>query len=229
MSAITIQTVGDWKSEVGVPLNTAIRTAMAVMGRTSEQATKQAIILMAQSARKLTPQAKKTRPVFDNPNFKYLLTDEQYAEYRKSGKDLEPHFRFMAMRWTQREGALPIFANDKADLRSVPRTGLAKASWFWGLRKLGASGSSKYRDVKGVVTAGASRTKTGEIGHYMNNALSYIMRILPPGWERTVERLAGNKMMAQARKRLEQDYARSLRRASAGGARLTGAVGRLLR
>lgn len=239
MNAISVQTVGNWRSEVGVPLEEAIRTSMAVMGRTAEDSTKQAIVLMSQSARAITPKAKARRVQMQSTTFGPYLIDWRGAFARQGASRniykmwFEPSYSPDSLADEQAKRlvvALRTSGSTYEEQRRIKMAGMAKDSWLWGIKKLTKStASTKFTDLKRVVTAGKTITKGKEYGHWVNNRVSYIVSILPSGWERLVELAAGNKMMAQARKRLEQDFKSSMARASARGRSGASAIGRLFR
>lgn len=201
----TLQTIGNWNSEIGVPLKRAISTTMGVMNRTAENTTRQAIILMAQSARAMTPQAPKNRKI---------MTSEKGQKYVET--------------YTKRTGSTPLriylpsrrkqpaeYASAIASVRPIHLRTLAKASWFWALNKVGkkTSGDGKLKDKFNSVRGGKIKSQTA-VGYWIENRLGYITKILPANWAAEVERKAGNRMMAQAEKKLERDFKRQMDKAN---------------
>jgi len=226
----TLQTIGEWDSAVGVPLDRAIAASMQVMGRTAFDATKQAVILMAQSARAITPQSRARRGVVKGTSKmgEYVL-DYTKAD-KRGGVPLKTYRFFFGQEFNAndlRDGKLKMAALaarrrfqtfDAA--KRIRMRGLAKASWMWPLRMLSFVGPvQQHKDRHRVGYAGSFQSKANnEAGHYLNNGLSYILKIMPSNWESEVQRKAGNKMMAQARSRLQRDFQSSMRRASSVGA-----------
>ena len=91
--------------------------------------------------------------------------------------------------------------------RKIGRRGLAKSSWMWGLNRLGMTGTRgvKQKPIAGVTDI--SVIKSANLNGYMlQNRIKYLHKILPGGWESTVERKATNKIMAQARNKLERKW-----------------------
>jgi hypothetical protein len=178
--------------------------------RTSDEATKHGLIVMAQSARALTKLAKRTRPVFANPWFSHLMRRSQYKQFYKDPEQYRRFFKLATMAYTQRKGAVLRYGNDRKALAKVPRVGLAKRSWLWGLRKLGRMGGAAGREIPGVVTTytittrGNPRQGSVVAGREMDNALAYIAKILSqnaPDWENIVARNATKIMMYNLMKR----------------------------
>lgn len=243
-SAVTLRTIGNWRSEIGVPLKSALAVSMDVTGRTGEQACRHALILMARSASAITPQSKKLRKVVKNPDQRWK-TDRRRAPfgvmvYRKGKEVFNPIFRtgeygnirffdrksaswfehFGADRNTWRKVAsgedpgnpdvvVPGINTDKR--RKIGRRGLAKASWLWGLSSLGARSNAKHKAIGGVTTVDVFKGAK-VAGYIMTDRLRYIRKILPTGWEGTVERKAGNKIMKQAEMKVEKDWTRAMGR-----------------
>jgi len=205
----SIKMVGDWRKEIGVPLRDALAVSMDVIGRTGAEACKHAIILMAQSARALTPKSKKKRPVMRD----MALNGAEYIEvYKKDGTKSRIHkFRFNAIEQSK-SGALQ---GSWEDARNIANSGLAKKSWMWGLKGLLAA-ASVGKPIHGVTTL---RTILGQnsSGYILTDKMSYLMKILPAGWEQSVATSAGNKIMAQARNKIERDWKREMNHARRGG------------
>jgi len=195
---VSLKTLGKWDKQIGVPLRDALNVSMDVMGRTGEEACKHALILMAQSARALTPQAK--------PNRK-MMRDErgQYVEnWRKN--QAEPQKLYKWMFDDSNPNRIP---GTWENARKIGHRGLAKRSWMWGLARL--------KPMKtGKAIPGTSRVYsiTGETvnGYVKENRLDYIMKVMPTGWEAQVAMRAGNKIMAQARQRMERKWQSAVRR-----------------
>jgi len=91
--------------------------------------------------------------------------------------------------------------------RKIGNQGLAKRSWMWGLAKLKPMHTGK-------AIPGTSRVyviKTPQVtGYVKENRLDYIQKAMPGGWESQVEQKAGNKIMGQARDKLEKKWRREM-------------------
>jgi len=196
--AVSLKTLGAWDKKVGVPLRDALAVSMDVIGRTGEEACKHALILMAQSARAITKQA---------PANRKTMRDEhgQYVENWRRGRG-EPQKLYKWMfDGTEQERIPGTWEN----ARKIGNRGLAKRSWMWGLARLKPMHTGK-------AIPGTSRVYsiTGENvnGYIKENRLDYVTKAMPAGWEGDVERRAGNKIMAQARQRLERQWQAAIRR-----------------
>tara|TARA_B100001013_G_C24559897_1_gene422059 strand:- start:22 stop:729 length:708 start_codon:yes stop_codon:yes gene_type:complete len=218
--SVTLEPAGDWNLEIKGSLTNALYVSIAILGRTGEEACRHALILMAQSARKLTVKSRKNRRVQRDPTFK---GENRFVEvYRKGSAAPSRLFKF---RFDGNSGASIPGTWDKAKL--IGNAGLAKRSWFWGLSTLkgkgkrhGArinsvsksiAGMTQAKPIAGVATVSKISTRnTG--GYILDNSLGYITDALPAGWEGTIERRAGNRIMAMAKKRMERDCARAIRR-----------------
>ena len=193
--AVSIKMVGDWRKEVGVPLRDALAVSMDICGRTGEEACKHAIILMAESARARARQAPKNRKVQQDSAVRGK--GGQYVDVWNQGRPRPTRryrFQFSKEAW---ESARVIY-----------NRGLAQRSWMWGLRKLGARTGGQRAPIPG-----ASRVWTlrkGVSGYIKENRLDYIQKAMPAGWESLVALAATNKIMAQARNKLDARWRREL-------------------
>ena len=198
---MTLTPTNDWGREVESGLKDALAVSMNVMGRSGEQACKHALILMARSARKLTPQSRKNRTIQKDEKGRYL---EFYWPTGTGGtrKSITREWEYSPERSDKRPGSF-------IDARGIGNRGLAKRSWMWGLKRLGAaSGSRGMTGVNKVYTI----TRCTVNGYVMDNRLSYISKIMPSGWQRTVAQRAGNTIMKQAQKRIEGQWKRKVNR-----------------
>ena len=204
-SASALQTVGDWKKEIGVPLRDALAVSMNIMGRTGEEACRHSMILMAQSARAATKQSKVKRPVLKE-------TDQglgEYVETYNQGNGTPSRvFKFRFSPTIAAEDRLP---GTWQQAKRIANRGMAKRAWMWGLNKIGASntgkpypGTSRFYSILGEKVC----------GYIKENRLSYIAHrnAMDAGWEAAVERTAGNKIMAQARAKIEGQWRSAMRR-----------------
>jgi len=202
---VSLKLIGDWRKEIGVPLRDALHVSMDIMGRTGEEGCRHALILMAQSAAALTKQARKNRKMQHDEHGKYVdVFNQGRATARK------------VYEW--------MFSDDNPDripgtwerAREVGSRGLGKRSWMWGLKRLGGRSKGKVMTRTSRVLTITRETVSGYI---LENALSYITKILPAGWEATVALRAGNKIMAQARAKIERQWKSAMRRRERRGAK----------
>lgn len=188
-------------------LQDAMQRGMREFGRSSDDATKHALIAMARSAGPETPKAKPTRPVFANPRFAHLLRRRQYKQYRGDATRYPRYFKYATNALRQSGGPVRRYGNDRKQLAKVPRAGLAKSSWKWGLRLLGAGGQAQHAPIGGVVSTYTITQSPGLFradvvrGREMENRLQYIGRVLKAGWEDRVGAKAANWLRANLERR----------------------------
>ena len=196
-----IQILGDWKKEIAVPLRDALAVSMTICGRTGEEACKHAIILMAQSARALTKRAKEFRKELRNPALNNAVYVENWVQGRNTPQKI---YKFRFGTDANVRGRID---GTWEDARTIGNRGLAKRSWMWGLAKLKPMSTGK-------AIPGASRVysiNTEQVSGYIKeNRLGYITKIMPAGWESEVQSRVGNKIMGQARNKLEQKWRREM-------------------
>ena len=194
----SLKILGDWRKQIGVPLRDALAVSVGIMGRTGEEACRHALILMAQSARAMTAQAKARRPVLTNAaGAKYVETWQQGKT--KPARVYKFQFATEDPKWKM--------GGTWANAQKIGNRGLAKRSWMWGLGRLGAKGTG--REMGGVSDV-YTINRAGVNGYVKSNRLGYIWPAMPSGWESTVEVRAGNKIMAQARQKLETQWRREM-------------------
>jgi len=192
-----IRPVGNWNKIVGDQLKNALRISVEVTGRSASEACKHAIILMAQSAAKMTKLGKKNRTIQRDDNKRPYL-----AKLGKGGE---------IKRWylPNRKQNLAEYNAMMAQLRPIANRGLAKKSWMWGLKKLkGAPMGTK--PIRGVAWL---RTIVGRNfgGYILTNSLHYVLKAMPPGWKTTVIQRATNKVMNRAKDSLERKWKRDIK------------------
>ena len=197
-----------------MPLRDALAVSMDITGRTGEQACKHAIILMAQSLASpksgLTKASKKNRKVIRDP-------EQHRAEYVNVWhKGKESRF----YRWSLEPGGGSTGTWEQA--KQIAGRGLARRSWIWGLRGLGKTALGS-RPIGGVTNTRAILGKKAS-GYVLTNRLSYILKAMTPGWSQAVVRLAGNKIMAQAKKKLEGKWKRNMAKTTRGRKRPAGGI-----
>jgi hypothetical protein len=185
-----IQFVKDWRKEMNTSLGDAIAVTYEMCGKTLAQACARAIIMMAQTTRKLTPQAKKRRTIEHDGRRQF------YTAYRKGG----------TKRWylpsRRRDPAAYAMARDKWGL--IRNRGLAKRSWFWGLAGLRGAGDTGKR-IPGMAELRVIKEKLRG-GFHLLNKLPYVAKIMPTGYEQAAAQAASNRIMAQARSGLERHW-----------------------
>jgi hypothetical protein len=206
-----LKIVGNWNDRIEVTLASALAASIEITGRSGKEACDHAIILMAKSSRNKTPQGKSKRPVNDNPDFRHLLKKPQYKTVRMSGKSMPDYYRFTADKLRQPASGKRVqvlFANERTRIAKIGNVGLAKRSWTWGLsQRLGKP------EIAGI----AERIElVGDklCGIILRNKLSYLLSIMPSGWEQSVQSSATNVIMAQAAKRLEREFGIEIPRAA---------------
>lgn len=207
-TAVSFKAVGDWSAKVQTGLGTALAVSMDVIGRTGQEATKHAIILMAQSARAAAPLAKKNRPVTANNRFEHLLRKQEngstYKEARMAGRDMSRYFKLSAIKLKQRGGASLLFGNRKESIQRIGNRGLLRRSWMWSLGKLGVY---EGREIPGASSLATYLSPT-LCGYVKVNRMEYVTKAMKPGWEARVEAAVTNKIMAQARNKMENEWRR---------------------
>lgn len=195
-SDFSIRAVNDWRREVHTDLNRALRVSMDVWHKDAENACKRMLILMAQSARALTPQAKMRRRVERDKS-------GQYVEVLRQGRESAKRYKWQYDREDSRgtwEGA-----------QQIRNRGLARRSWLWGLQRAGAKGSER-KPIPGTSLVDRIRKGRLTVGWFKENRLKYIEKIMPAGWLQTVERKAVNRVMKQAETKMVREFERRVGR-----------------
>lgn len=202
MNTVSLRTLGDWQKQMAIPLQDILRVSMDVVGKTGAGACMQCLILMAQSARAMTPKSKSKRPV----EIDVGLHGAKYVNVFHKGKQSRL-YEFNFLRGGKMEGTW-----DQA--RIIKNKGLAARSWMWGLR--GMKGALIGRPIPGVAK---TLTILGEkaCGYILQNSLSYLLKIMPAGWQAAVATKAGNKIMKQAAMKIERQWKSEMSHARRGG------------
>jgi len=191
--------LGNWDKQIGAPLNDALGVSTSLMGKSGERACRDALIFMAQSARKLTKKAKKNRKVKYDPRAKRSKYVDNYKKGR-SGPQRLYEFQFS-------EAAVNPIDGTWAQAKKIGNQGLAQRSWLWGLAKLKPMKTGK--SIPG--TSKVFTIRRGKAAGYIKeDNLSYIQKAMPNGWEEMVQRSAGNRIMEIARKKLEGKWRREM-------------------
>ena len=194
-------TVEDWNKGLEIPLASALAMSIEITGMAGRNACKRAIILMAESARKMTKIAPKNRKVVKNPDFAHVLTKAQYARIPKTPDGMKRYFKFTATKERQPpKQAIQIYANEKDQLKRIKNRGLAKKSWFWGLNSFGKKSEDEIPGVSELHEMIGKDT----CGFILDNKLSYVIKAMPGGWEQMVQKKASDQIMATAAKTLER-------------------------
>jgi hypothetical protein len=197
MKAVSIKTIGDWNAKVGVMLDQALQVSVDVFRRSAGQACKHAVILMAQSLASkrnaLTPSSKVRRKVqYDSKGVPFVEVWNQ-AE-RTPRKVYKWFFKDDESKWE----AVKIIKN----------RGLAQKSWMWGLGQWGAPQTTKPISGLSEVLYRESREKVEAI---KRNKLPYIEKIVSSSAIEQASQRASNKIMAQAARKMESQWKRSLK------------------
>jgi len=99
-------------------------------------------------------------------------------------------------------------------VKQIGNRGMAKRSWFWGLRNLPgapyAMVGKPYPNVAKLMTLVGSGSES--FGMILENRLAYITKIIPPDYEARAVMQAGNKIMATAARKLETEVGANLNR-----------------
>jgi hypothetical protein len=213
----TFQMVGNWSAQTGDMLERAIQASIEITGRTAEQACRHAVILMAESARKLAKKAPARRPVLTadtgGGTMEYVKV---YRQGKKETTDLYK-WKFDLAKKTPTAAAAYGITGTWDQARRIGNRGLAGRSWMWGLKRLGG-----FEGGKGAIpgTSNVYSTITrGAFDYVKENKLDYIEKAMPAGWESMVRTSAGNKIMFQAANKIESKWKRQEGAAGALGAR----------
>ena len=211
--SIVIEALGDWGKQIQIPLERAMTASMQQFGKSSEQVTKQMMDFETTSAKVVTPEAARRRPVFFNPYFRHLMKRHQYKKYINDSDRYRGYFKYAAWGFTQRS-SLPIFkyGNKIEKLAKIARRGLAKMSWRWGLQPMGIP--SKWNPIQRTqelyeyraTISGASVTA----GWKKVNKLNYLPTIMPPGWKQSVETAAVNRTLGMVREGLRKEVTNAM-------------------
>jgi len=210
-SMATFKAVGDWSKKMDVPLNNALQASVELTGRSGRQACDHAIVLMAQTARKHTKTAKKNRKMGKDEHGRFIQSE------RKS--------RLAIYEWwwsAARSGKAPsrvaqFFTDHYAvfeDAKATPNRGLAKRSWFWGIRGLKGGNKDSSKKMPGVAKLDEFLGDKSS-GLILTNRLSYIKNATPATVEQIAAKAANNQIMAQAAKKLERRFSVEIPRLAA--------------
>ena len=192
----TIKAVGNWNQKMAVTLDRALAVSRDLFRRSGPQACRHAVILMAQSASKMTPKAKKNRKVLHHGSSRMKYVDTYIQGATSPRKVFEIQFRPNSPR--------PLSGTwEKAKL--IKSAGMARRSWMWQL-KAGNTGPVGSSSIAAFLVG------SDGCGFKKRNKLDYIIKILPIGWKASVVAAATNRIMAQAARKLEKQFKRKAQR-----------------
>jgi len=192
----TMRTVGNWSQKMAVPLSDALKVSKDLFRRSGPDACKHAVILMAQSARAMTPQAKKNRKVMSDSRGKYV-------QYDRPGKNPAKVYKWMFNRGESVSSRHGDFKGTWEGAKRIQNRGLAKRSWMWQLE-------ARRKPISGASLVAFTKEGTEQVGYVKHNKLDYILKIMPAGWLAAVTQKATNKIMAQAGRKLGKQFQRAL-------------------
>lgn len=199
---VAIKTVGDWRKQVDVKMKDVLGATMETTGRSLAQITKQAIILMARSARTLTKQSPKKRKLRKDSHGEYITIykeDESASSLYK--------FRFLEKKATQ----LATWGHNRGMLKGtweqaqiIKNRGLAKRSWFFSLPDV-FGGEKARKPMRGV--GYLKKILTDKVGGFiLVNRLDYLPKILPAGWLQVVENNVKKQLLYKAEQKLLRQW-----------------------
>ena len=201
---VTMRAVGDWNKKMDVPLHNALQSSIVMTGRSGRQACEWAIVLMSKSARASTPEAKKDRPIKKGEYGDYVV------RYKKRSRAVD--WKWMFSDQQNKNGASTKFQGKYhlnrtwEEGKAIPRRGLAKRSWFWGLKGLSSSRRlPKSKDMPGVATL-EEVYKMASAGFILTNKLKYIKKIMPAGFENKAAKSASQRIMTVTAKKMEKEF-----------------------
>ena len=203
---VTITPSNNWLGEMEKTLTNALAVSMQVMGRTGADACKHALILMAQSARAITPKAKNKRQVHKDEHGAYV----DYYKHVEGGQVSRRAVKYYKWMFESQSGAKQnetlntIMGRNFMNwdwARRINHSGLAKRSWMWGLK------GAERKPIPGTCNVFSIQNDSTQVyGYIKENKLSYITKIMPAGWEQAVAQKATNKIMKQAAMKMERAW-----------------------
>jgi hypothetical protein len=207
-SEVTMQAIGDWNKQMDIPLANALAATIELTGKQGRKAVVGAIVMMAQTARRLTKQSKAKRPVQSDKFGKFFE--------RQIGGETQ---RVYAFAWKRGDKSNPwVKANETfEDARVIKNRGLAKRSWMWGIRSLNSAAASGRPPIPGVTDL--QEIIGRECGMVLTDRLSYIMAAAPADVQEQAARSASNRIMATAAKAMERKYGMTIPRLAASRAK----------
>lgn len=201
--AVTYKIIGNWREGIKQPLDAILYVSQDVMKRTGEEACRHAMLLMIQSASKLTKVAKKNRQVFRDAG------KDQYVKVFNSRSQEINVYRFQFDPDAKSKGWHIDGTWENA--KKIGNAGLARRAWFWGAKSVGASTTGKGRPINGTSRFVKVSTPS-TVGYIKENRLDYILKTMPAGWESLVSQAAANKIMKQAEMKVSRQFTRAIQR-----------------
>jgi len=210
MDIVSFKMVGDWRAKMHTSLGWAIVVSQDVFGRSAGEACKHAVILMAQSARAITPIAKERRAILNDDRGEYV------ERWRQGWSNAQKIHKWMFSKVHDSKGNIIQVKNFTgssmddagwAKAQIIRNHGLAKRAWMWGLTSWG--GTEERGAIPGVSAVFFNQTAM-KVEAIKQNKLNYINRIMPGGWENDVATKATNKIMAQAARKMERLFLSTL-------------------
>ena len=201
-----MKAIGDWNKQMAIPMDNALTATIELTGKSGRDACKRAMIFMAQSARAITPQAKKNRKVLREKSSRY------FEVYKADGSTTRRYD------WMYRDGIRQQRRLKKKTFeegKEITQRGIAKRSWFWAIDGI------KAPPTKPIPGVGELHEVIGDqaSGFIASNRLGYINKIMPSGWEQTVHDKASNRVMANAARAMERKFSMTIPRLAASRAK----------
>lgn len=203
---VAVQTLGNWNKEIAMPLAQAMGLAQKIYKKDAKGITWLTIWQMSGSASVLTKQSVANRHVGVNGDFTHLLRAGQYKTQRQAGATMSHYFKYGALRLMQPpRDAITLYANVKKRISKIGKVrGLGKRSWKWGF------GKGKVMPGVAKLAELQSSDQAVTVGYTLTNKLSYLLKILPGGWEKTVEVQAVKGLLIGAQKSWDRRIAKAI-------------------
>ena len=200
-NASAIQMVGNWDTKTNNGLQAALKVIVGTTNKTLPMAVAKCMVMMAQTTSKLTAKSKKNRPIMRaEHNQQFVEVFNQKSEKRRMYK-----FQFDN---PQKTGLKATWD----EVKRIGNKGMAKRSWFWGLRGLPgapyAMGGKPYPGVARLMKLVGSGSES--FGMVLENRLSYILSAVPADYEAQAVMRTGNRIMKDAAKKLETEVGANL-------------------
>lgn len=210
----TVIEMQHWQNGMRMWLRDALRISMEVTGRSGARVCRDAIIDMAQTARKETPKAPANRPV-------EVETERGLGKYVTIYRQRQPPYR--RYEWMYSPTLLPADiakynpgGKTWADAKRIRKAGLSGQSWFWPLRGIGKEqATGDHPPIPGATSLYTIR-QANNCGYIEANRLSWITAIMPAGWEQRCQVSAENRMMANAIRQVGAEWQPALARDNHG-------------
>jgi hypothetical protein len=203
MGAFTLKTLGEWDKDIGVSLNTAMKVSIETLKKTGAEALGRCIVMMAQAVRKMTPAAKKNRTVITEVRDGLVQFVYAWNQKRESKR---------IYKWMFSQDNPNRIDGTWENAKKIGNAGMAKRSWFWGLRGLPGAPNFPGKPYPGIAKLLKLRGDGEEtVGYILENRIAYMTNILPPDYEAQAVRSVGNKTLGDAARRMEKNFERQVR------------------